>query len=67
MNIDPEALLNGVHVVVAEIRSSSPEPRYRRTAYWNLPGAQKAVDRAHMAGKEAHIVLCKLQVVEGNE
>ena len=50
-------LLEGVHVVVVE----TTESKYRRRVYFSLPGAQKAADRAIMAGHAAHIILCTLQ------
>ncbi|GAA1363041.1 hypothetical protein GCM10009596_23510 [Arthrobacter rhombi] len=65
--MNPTVLIDGVHVVLAQVRSDSQEPRYRRTVYWNLPAAQRAVDRAHMAGKDAHIILCQLRPVEAGE
>lgn len=54
-----EALVTGVHVVVVE----TPAGKYRRRVMFNLPAAQRAVDRAVMAGHSAHIILCKLMPV----
>lgn len=61
-----EAELSGCYVVVAQIKSPGPEPRYRRRFYANLPSAQRAVDRAVMQGKDAHLILARLTVVGGD-
>jgi hypothetical protein len=53
---DAVLALYGVHVVVV----TSSNGRTRRHAYWNLPAAQKAVDRATAAGSLSTIVLCQL-------
>jgi hypothetical protein len=55
------ALVNGVHVVVVETTAG----KYRRRVYFNLPSAQRAVDRAIMAGHPAHVILCQLQPATG--
>lgn len=55
------ALVTGVHVVVVETAAG----RYRRRVYFNLPGAQRAADRAIMAGHPAHVILCQLIPVSG--
>lgn len=55
------ALLTGVHVVVVETTAG----KYRRRVYFNLPGAQRAADRAIMAGHSARIILCRLAPVSG--
>jgi hypothetical protein len=55
------ALVTGVHVVVVETTAG----RYRRRVYFNLPGAQRAADRAIMAGHSAHVILCRLMPVSG--
>ncbi|WP_146072476.1 hypothetical protein [Arthrobacter sp. 4R501] len=55
------ALVTGVHVVVVE----TAEGKYRRRVYFNLPGAQRAADRAVMSGHAAHIILCQLMPVGG--
>ncbi|WP_427018611.1 hypothetical protein ACQCSX_08800 [Pseudarthrobacter sp. P1] len=47
-------------MAVVQIHSADAAPRYRRRVYWNLPGAQRAVDRAAMAGMDASIILCQL-------
>lgn len=39
--------------------------RYTRRAYFNLPSAQRAVERAEARGAEARIVLCQLVPVGG--
>jgi hypothetical protein len=56
-------LVTGVHVVVV----TTSEGKYRRRTYFNLPSAQRAVDRATMAGHVANIILCQLIPVEGGE
>lgn len=55
------AAVEGVHVVVVE----TPQGKYRRRVYFNLPGAQKAADRATAAGHPAHVILCQLLPVAG--
>ena len=57
---DHRALIDHVHVVVVQIRGTDAAPRYRRRVLFNLPAAQKAVDRAHMAGLDASVILCQL-------
>lgn len=57
------ALVTGVHVVVVE----TTEDRRRRRVYFNLPNAQKAADRAIMAGHSAHVILCQLIPVTGGD
>lgn len=56
---DPDAMLQGVHVVMVAYKVAS-EVRYRRRFYLNLGAAQKAVDRAVMRGQSASIILCRL-------
>lgn len=58
--IDPSGLVSGVYVAVVEVRGGHVPPRYRRRVYWNLPAAQRAIDKSHMDGLEAHVVLCQL-------
>lgn len=62
----PDGLLAGVYVAVIETRGEHTPARYRRRVYFNLPSAQRAIDRATMAGLEASIVLCQLTPVEGD-
>ncbi len=59
--ITAAALVTGVHVVVVETAGG----RYRRRVYFNLPGAQRAADRAVIAGHSAHVILCRLMPVSG--
>lgn len=59
-DIDPIGLVAGVWVAVVEVRGDHVPPRYRRRTYWNLPAAQRAIDKAHMDGLEAHVILCQL-------
>lgn len=65
--IDPTGLVAGVYVAVVQVRGERVPPRYRRRTYWNLPSAQRAVDRASQDGLEAHIVLCQLMPVMPHE
>jgi hypothetical protein len=55
------AQVSGVYVAVVEASGG----KYRRRVYFNLPGAQKAADRAIAAGHDAQIVLCQLVPVVG--
>lgn len=60
-NTTAAALVTGVHVVVVETTAG----KHRRRVYFNLPGAQRAADRAIMAGHSAHVILCQLMPVSG--
>ena len=51
----------GVYVVVVE----TSDDRMRRRVYLNLPGAQRAVQRAQDRGHEARLYLARLDVVGG--
>lgn len=57
--------LNGIYIVVAQIQSPGPEKRYRRRFYANLPSAQRAVDRAVMAGRDAQLFIGQIIIVGG--
>ena len=59
---DPASLIEGIHVVVVEIEKPD-NIHYRRRTYFNLPSAQRAVDRATHRGQSASIILCKLTPV----
>ncbi|MFJ2318101.1 hypothetical protein ACIOTN_15510 [Glutamicibacter sp. NPDC087661] len=59
MHIDPNALIEGVHVVVVEVEKPD-SLHYKRRTYFNLPSAQRAVDLAHARGQSAELILCKL-------
>lgn len=61
----PDGLLAGVYVAVIETRGEHTPARYRRRVYFNLPSAQRAIDRATMAGLDAAIILCQLTPVSG--
>lgn len=39
----------------------------RRHVYFNLPSAQRAVERAHARGADAELMLVQLKVVTGSE
>lgn len=62
---DHTAQVAGVYVAVVQVRGDRLPHRYRRRTYWNLPSAQRAIDRAHMAGLDASVVLCQLVPVDG--
>lgn len=57
--------LDGIYIVVAEIKSPGPEPRYRRRFYAQLASAQLAVDRARMNGRDAYLYIGQITIVEG--
>lgn len=59
MHIDPQALIEGVHVVVVEVEKPD-SLHYKRRTYFNLSRAQRAVDLAHARGHSAKLILCKL-------
>lgn len=59
-NVDHTALVAGCYVAVVQVRGKAVPPRYRRRVYWNLPSAQRAVDRAAMEGLDASVVLVQL-------
>ncbi|WP_427018594.1 hypothetical protein ACQCSX_08705 [Pseudarthrobacter sp. P1] len=54
-------------MAVVQIHSADHAPRYRRRVYWNLPSAQRAIDRATMAGMDASMVLCQLVPAGGDK
>ncbi|WGH81752.1 hypothetical protein QDX25_00785 [Auritidibacter ignavus] len=58
-----ERELDGVYIVVAQIKSRSPEPRYRRHFYASLTNAQKRVENARREGKQADLFLARLEKV----
>lgn len=62
---DHTGLINHVHVIVVQIRGNDAAPRYRRRVLFNLPAAQRAVDRATAQGLDASIILCQLIPVAG--
>ena len=59
--------LHGIYVVVAEIKPANGQQRYRRRFYANLPSAQRHVDRARMNGKEAHLFIGQITIIEGGD
>ncbi len=59
------AAVHGVYVVVVHLRTVDDSPRWSRRLYLSLHSAQRAVDRAHMRGQRAYMVLCQLHVMEG--
>ena len=58
--------LNGGYIVVAEIQCESGK-RFRRRFYANLPSAQRAVDLAVQSGREAHLLIGQITIVEGGD
>lgn len=59
-------MLNGIYIVVAEIKSPGPEQRFRRRFYAQLASAQLAVDRARMNGKDAYLYIGQVSIVGGD-
>lgn len=59
MHIDPRAFVDNIHVVVVEV-DKPDSVHYRRRTYFNLPSAQRAIDRATERGQSAKLILCKL-------
>lgn len=59
-------LLNGVYIVVAEVRTADGDRRFRRRFYANLPSAQRAIDRAVMNGREAYLYIGQVTIVGGD-
>lgn len=57
------ALVTGVHVVLVETAAG----KYRRRVYLSLDSAQKAADRAIMAGHPARLTLCQLIAVPAGD
>lgn len=58
--------LQGIYVVIAQVKSPGPEPRYRRRFYAGLAAAQRHVDRARFTGREAHLFIGQLHIVDGD-
>ena len=59
-------MLEGIYIVVAEIKPLDGEQRFRRRFYAGLTAAQRAVDRAHMQGREAHLYIGQVTIVGGD-
>jgi len=59
-------MLNGIYIVVAEIKPLDGEQRFRRRFYAGLTAAQRAVDRAHMQGREAYLYIGQVTIVGGD-
>lgn len=55
---------HGIYIVIAEIRCESGK-RFRRRFYANLPSAQRAVDLATQSGREAHLLIGQVHIVDG--
>lgn len=53
---EAELQVAGAYVAVVQTAHGT----HRRRVYFNLPSAQRAVDRAIEAGHEADVVLCRL-------
>ena len=58
--------LQGLYVAVAEIKSPGPEKRFRRYYFANLPSAQRRVDKAREAGRDAYLYLGQIHIVAGD-
>lgn len=57
---DHSGLVAGCYVAVVQVRGTGDAPKYRRRVLFNLPSAQRAIDRATAAGLDASIILCQL-------
>lgn len=64
---DHTGLVAGCYVAVVQVRGTDLAPKYRRRVLFNLPSAQRAVDRAHMAGLDASVILCQLIPAGGDK
>lgn len=62
MDINPQGLLQSVHILVVAI-DKPDSVHYRRRTFFSLAGAQKALDRASERGQVASMVLCRLEPV----
>lgn len=58
--VTAQLAVHGVYVAVVHVRTENGAPRWSRRIYLSLHSAQKAVDRAHMRGHRAYVVLCQL-------
>lgn len=56
---------HGIYIVVAEIQCESGK-RFRRRFYANLPSAQRAVDLGTQSGREAHLLIGQVTIVDGD-
>ena len=59
-------MLEGIYIVVAEIKPLDGEQRFRRRFYAGLTAAQRAVDRAHFQGREAYLYIGQVTIVGGD-
>lgn len=64
---DHTGLISHVYVAVVQVRGTDLAPKYRRRVYWNLPSAQRSLDRATMAGLDASVILCQLIPAGGDK
>lgn len=55
------AAVDGVYVAVVHTKTVDGNPRWSRRIFLTLQSAQKTVDRAHMRGQRAYVVLCQLR------
>lgn len=60
-------LVAGIYVAVVQVRGEHVPKRFRKRVYFNLPSAQRAIDRATMEGLEASVILCQLTPMEGGD
>lgn len=58
--------LQGIYVVVAEIKPANGQQRYRRRFYASLESAQRAVDRSVERGREAHLLIGRVHIIGGD-
>ncbi|MGO2937971.1 MAG: hypothetical protein ACTICQ_10395 [Glutamicibacter arilaitensis] len=56
--------MDGVYAVVVECQGEHVPPRHRRRIYLSLAPAEKAVERAHVAGLRAKLTLYRLVPAE---
>lgn len=56
--------MDGVYAVVVECQGDHVPPRHRRRIYLSLAPAEKAVERAHVAGLRAKLTLYRLVPAE---
>ncbi|PYI39800.1 hypothetical protein CVS30_03835 [Arthrobacter psychrolactophilus] len=64
---DHKGLVAGCYVAVVQVRGTDAAPKYRRRVLFNLPSAQRAVDRATAAGLDASVILCQLIPAGGDK
>ena len=58
--------LEGIYIVVAEIKPANGTQRFRRRFYASLDSAQRAVDRSVERGREAHLLIGRVHIIGGD-